>query len=405
MKKIILLCILILISCGQKVKSHIETCKVKKGKFNIEVVETGEIQAVEAVNISSPPMSWRFGQQKITQIIDDGTEVANGDTVILFDPSEVEKAIVNAKMELEIAEAELEKLKTEQESKIHELKADLKMAEISYEISKLQLEQAVYEPDITKKEIGLNLDKARISLDKAGEEIENQKKIHIEEIHQEKLKINQLKDNLDEANQTLKNLTVVSPGDGIAIIRKNWRTGNKWQVGDQTWSGNPLIDLPDLQLLCAESEINEVDISKVALDQKAEIRLDAFSESVFHGKVTEIAALAKVKDEEMKSKIKVFPVKIQIEETSKKLMPGMTVSCKIMVDQLNDVIYVPLEAIHTEEGKEYVYLKKGNKYQKREVVTGDSNDDFSVIIEGLKEGDVVALCDPFEKEDVKGEGS
>jgi RND family efflux transporter MFP subunit len=214
-----------------------------------------------------------------------------------------------------------------------------------------------------------------------------------------------LENNLEEANQTLKNLTVISPGDGITVIRKNWHTGNKWQVGDQTWSGNPLIDLPDLGELCTETEINEVDISKISMDQKVEIRLDAFSDSVFHGKVTEIASLAKVKDEEKKSKIKVFPVKIHIESASKKLMPGMTVSCKIVVNQLDDVIYVPLEAIHIEEGKEYVFLKNGSSYHKREVNSGESNNDFLVITKGLKEGDVVALSDPFKTTGATGESS
>ena len=230
MKKVIFLCALLIVGCGQKVKNQVESFKVKKGEFNIEVVETGEIQAVEAINISSPPMSWRFGQLKITKIVDDGMEVEKGDTVIVFDPSEVEKGNVDAKMELEIAKAELEKMKAEQESKIQELESDLKIAEISYQISKLTLDQAVYEPEITKKEIGLNLEKANISLQEAREEIENQKKIHVEEIHQKELKINQLQNNLNEANQTLRNLTVISTGDGIVILRKNWQTGNKWQV-------------------------------------------------------------------------------------------------------------------------------------------------------------------------------
>jgi HlyD family secretion protein len=403
MKKVILLCALLIIGCGKQVKNQVESFKVKKGEFNIEVVETGEIQAVEAINISSPPMSWRFGQLKITKIIEDGTEVAKGDTVIVFDPSEVEKANVDARMELEIAKAELEKMKAEQESKIQELESDLQIAEISYEISKLNLEQAVYEPEITKKEIGLNLEKANISLQEAREEIENQKKIHVEEIHQKELKINQLQNNLNEADQTLRNLTVISTGDGIAILRKNWQTGNKWQVGDQTWSGNPLIDLPDLRVLRVETEINEVDISKIALGQKVEIRLDAFSDTLFHGTVTEIAALAKIKDQEKKSKIKIFPVKILVEGTSKKLMPGMTVSSKIIVDKVDDVLFIPLEAVQKDAGQDYVYLKKGSAYQRRDVVTGESNNDFVIIKEGLTEGDAVALANPFEKETVKGE--
>ncbi len=403
MKKMMLISVVLVISCGPDIKSDIETFRVKRGEFNIEVVATGEIQAVEAVNISSPAMSWRFGQLKITRIVDDGTEVVTGDTVICFDPSEVEKAIVDARMELEIAEAELEKLRAEQESKIYELEADFRIAEIAHEISKLKLEQAVYEPEITQKEISLNLDKARINLNKAAEEIENQKKIHIEEVQQQKLKISQLEANLEEARRTLRSLTVVSSGEGIAVIRKNWRTGGKWQVGDQTWSGNPMIDLPDMRVLRVLCEINEVDISKIALNQKAEIKLDAFSDSVFFGQVSEIAALAKIKGDQQKSKIKVFPVKVLIEGSHAQLLPGMTISCKIIVDRLHDVLYVPLEAVHPEEGHDYIFIRKGKSFKKCEVLTGRSNNDFIVIEKGVSEGDEAALSSPMSQKGAEGE--
>ena len=164
-----------------------------------------------------------------------------------------------------------------------------------------------------------------------------------------------------------------------------------------------MIDLPDLRVLRVETEINEVDISKIALGQNVEIRLDAFSDTLFHGTVTEIAALAKIKDQEKKSKIKVFPVKILVEGTSKKLMPGMTVSNKIIVDKMDDVLFIPLEAVQKDADQDYVYLKKGGDYRRRDVVTGESNNDFVIIKEGLTEKDVVALANPFEKETAKGE--
>ncbi len=401
MKKLLLICITLLLCCSPKVKTKVQTASVKRGEFDINVVETGEIQATESLNISSPPMSWRFGRLKITKIIDDGTEVSVGDTVVLFDPSEVQKAIVDANAELEIARAELEKLRAEQGSRIEELEADLKVAEISYQISQIELEQATYESDIKRKEIALNLEKAKISLDKAKEEIENQKNIHVEELHQSELKIKQLENNLEEANKTMRDLTVLSRGSGVAIIRKNWYTRNKWQVGDQPWSGSPLIDLPDLRELKVETEINEVDISKIKLDQEVEIRLDAFSDTVFAGKVISIAALAKFKDREEKSKIKVFPVEILIAGTSKKLMPGMTVSSKIIVDKIDDVLFVPLEAIIKKEDGDFAYVKSGNSFKERKVTVGLANNDYIIIEEGLEEGDKVALSDPFQENNEK----
>lgn len=384
---------MLLTGCHSKTATEVELCSVKEGLFYIDLTEEGEINATRAINISSPAMSWRFGMLKIIQIVEDGQEVHASDTVIVFDPSEVQKAILDAEAELEIARAELEKMKAQHSSKIDELKTNIKISEISHRISEINLEQATFEADITRKEIRLNLDKASIALDKAREEVLNQEKIHTEEIQQSMLKIKQLQANLSEAHQTLTDLTVVSPASGIAIIRKNWATGNKWQVGDQPWTGSPMIDLPDLNELKVEAEISEVDVSKVTLGQRVEIKLDAFSDTSFTGRVISIANLARFKGED--SKIKVFPVEILLEGTSEMFLPGMTVSCRIIVDQVDDVLYIPLEALFVEGRDNYVYVRSGGAYEKKKVVTGQKNNDFIVVREGIDKEDRLAMADPY----------
>lgn len=390
--------LLILSNCSKKVEKSVQTCKVKKGVFDIEVTETGEISAVNAINISSPAMSWRYGNLKILKIVEDGSEVKRGDTVIIFDPSEVQKVISDVKAELEIANAELQKTIAEQELRLDELEADLKSASLSYDISKIEFELASYESEIRKKEIQLNLDRSKLDLDKAAQVITNQRKINIEDINQSNVRIRQLENNVNEAKNTLENLTVTSPAKGIAILRRNWSTGNKYQAGDQTWSGNAMIDLPDLSVLKAVTRINEVDISKIKLKQKATIRLDAFSDTTFSGSVISIANLAISKNDRTQ-KIKVFTVEIVINGKSKLLMPGMTVNVKVNVDKLQNILYIPLEAAFKKDKDDYVFIKKGTSFEKRTIITGKVNNDYVTVLKGVEEGDVLALADPFEKKE------
>lgn len=101
----------------------------------------------------------------------------------------------------------------------------------------------------------------------------------------------------------------------------------------------PLIQLPDLSSLKAIVQINEVDIAKISKGLRVEIRPDAFSDSIFTGKVETIANLAVNK--ERSSKIKVFPVEILLNETDRNLLPGLTVSCRIIMDKVEDVLYIP----------------------------------------------------------------
>lgn len=402
MRRLIQLFILLTIftACNNSTDPIIETYTVKKGDFKIDLTETGELNATKSLNITSPAISWRFGMLKINQITEDGTEVSKGDTVALFDPSEVYKAKLDAMAEMEIAKAEFEKQKAEQSLRIEELESDLKINQINYKIAELQLKQATHESDVAKKEIQLNLEKTKIDLDKAQIEIDNQKKIHKEEEIQSQLKIKQLLTKVHEADLTINKLTIVSPGNGIAIVGKNWTTDNKWQVGDQPWSGTPLILLPDLSEFKVETDINEVDIAKIKVGQKAEIRLDAFSDKIFTGKITSVATLAKFKDEK-KSKIKVFPVGIILDEVSKELLPGMTVSTRIIIDVIPDVLYIPAEAIFKNGSEDYAWVKSGSQFKKKKIVVGLSNTDFVIVEQGLDEDDVIALSAPEEEKEEK----
>ncbi|MDR2139126.1 MAG: HlyD family efflux transporter periplasmic adaptor subunit [Tannerella sp.] len=403
---VLTVCFLLLFSsCGRKETGEIPLAEAERGVFYIDLYEEGEIEATHSINISSPTISWRYGNLKITQLVKDGQDVNAGDTLIVFDPSEVQKGIVEAEGRLEISLAELEQMTAQHQSDLEELNADYEVARLSREISAIRFESAEYESEVKKKEIQLNLDKAGIALDKAGEQIENRIKIQKEEVKQKNLAIEQDRARLNEAHETLNKMFVVTPSPGIAIIARSWNSGNKFQVGDQCWSGFPVIQLPDLSSMKATVKINEVDIAKISKGLKVEIKPDAFSDSVFSGTVSTVANLAVNKDET--SKQKVFPVEILIDGTHANLLPGLTVSCRILIDRIDDVLYVPLEAVHQEGNTCFVYKKTGSGFGKTEIERGAVNADFMVITSGLNEKDRVALIDPFlkEKEEKKREST
>jgi multidrug efflux pump subunit AcrA (membrane-fusion protein) len=402
-KVIILLFCIGLISCrGKKAAQEVQTTFVKKGTFTEELTEVGNVKAVNSVNINAPNISYRYGGLKITKMTTDGKEVEKGDTVMVFDPSEIKKAIINAQQQLEIATAEFEKLKATQQSEIEDLESDLEISRISQEISKINFDQAVYESEVTKKEINLKLETANIALARAKEQIENKKKIQQEEIYQKTLNIKQLTATLDDATRSVNSLFVISPSSGIAILKDNWMTNQKWQVGDQPYSGTSLIELPDMDAMLAEVKINEVDIAKVATGLKVEIKPDAFSDSTFKGKVTAVANLAQNKDS--KSKIKIFPVQIVIDGKSKSLLPGLTVSCKIIIREIPGILYIPIDAIFKDQTNDFVYARTNSGFKRKPVKIGSVNSDFAIISEGLKENEELALTDPYlNKEEIKAQ--
>lgn len=396
----VILVIFVLISCGKKKEvQEVAIGNVTKSTLFLEIYEEGEVEAINSTNITAPNISWRFGNLKITSMVKDGKEVEKGDTLVVFDPSEVNKGVVDAESRLEMNLAELERMEAQHQSDLEELRADFEVTRLSQEISKIRFESAGYEADIKRKEIQLNLEKANIALDRAKEQIDNRIKIQKEEVKQKKLSIDQDRARLKEAHETLQKLYLISPSSGIAIINRNWSSGNKFQVGDQTWSGFPLIQLPDLSALRATVKINEVDIAKIEKGLTVEIKPDAFSDSVYSGVVSSVANLAVNKDGS--SKIKVFPVEINVNETSEKLLPGLTVSCRIIIGKVENAILVPIDAIRTEGDETYVYKKTAKGFERVTVETSSANSDYIIVTKGLEVNDKVALSDPFVKEGKK----
>ena len=145
------------VACSKKAVKDVPLAKVTLGTFILEINEEGEVDAVRSINISSPSISWRYGNMKMTQIIKDGTEVKAGDTLIVFDPSEVKKGVSAAEGRLGMNRAQLQKLVAQQQSDLEELKSDYEVNRINQEISKIRLESAGYEANVKKKEIELNL--------------------------------------------------------------------------------------------------------------------------------------------------------------------------------------------------------------------------------------------------------
>ena len=397
-KSIILSSILLMMACASdKEESKIPEAKVQEGTFQVDLYEEGQIEAFSSININAPNISWRFGNLKIAELVEDGSQVKSCDTVCVLDPSEVNKAILESEDRLIVSRAEMEKMMAQHQLDMENLQAEYRTSEITFEITRMQLESAAYESDIKRREIELNLEKAGIALERAKEQIENRRRIQQEEQKQMQLSIDEDEARLKEAHETLDKLSMVSPSDGIAIISHNWSTQNKYQIGDQMWPNNTLMQLPNLSKLKTKININEVDISYITRDLRVEVKPDAFSDSTFTGRVIHVANLAVNKDNN--SNIKVFPVEILLDQTNKNLLPGLTVSCRVVIDEIEDVQYIPLEALHTEGNIKYVYRRKGGEYERVEVQTGLTNSDYVIITEGLKRNDHVALIDPAKLEE------
>jgi HlyD family secretion protein len=210
--------------------------------------------------------------------------------------------------------------------------------------------------------------------------------------------VNTRKERLDKAKEQLGKMTIRAPSPGLVIYGTgiaSWRRERETEeirVGGTAYQGRTLITLPDVTEMQVAAAVNEVDLPKVELGQRANIVIESLPHIRPTGTVEKIAALHN-RQSWYASDVKEFDVDITVEG-SEGLKPGISARVEIIVDSLRDVIYVPLEAVFERDGQEICYVAASEEFVARPVKTGKSNFDFVEIQQGLAVGEKVALFIP-----------
>jgi hypothetical protein len=188
---------------------------------------------------------------------------------------------------------------------------------------------------------------------------------------------------------------IKAPKSGMVIYRRGW-DGNKQGVNStiSAWE-NIVAELPDLSVMISKTYVNEIDISKIKPGQEVKIGIDAFPEKHFTGRVTEVANIG---EQIQGSNAKVFEVKILVNEFDSILRPAMTTKNTIVTATLNDVLYVPMESVFSNDSNTYVFRKSGGRIVKQQVIVGLSNENDIIVKAGVEEGQELYLVQPENAE-------
>lgn len=371
------------------------TLEIKKDKFESIVETTGEIFASKSVSVTAPPLRWRI---QVIWIVKDGEEVKEGDVLVKFDPGELQKELNERESELKSLKAELKQREENLKSMELDYEMQMNQAKLDYELAKVQV---VEDEGLLPKK---NLEEAKLKL-KASEERFNKTKEKLESAKREaeanleitRVKLKNAQSNYNFAKESLDKMVVKAPSSGLVVLNEIWVGGEerKVQVGDSVWPGYSLISLPDFSTLKSKVWASEIDAGKIVKGQKAIVSIDAFPGLKIKGEVESIAQVGAKRDWE--STKKEFEVILSLSKIDERLRPGMTAHGEIIVEEIKDVIKVPIESIKEIEGKNFVYLKKGFGIKKQEVKLGKRNSTHIIVEEGLKEKDKIFLIPPEEK--------
>jgi RND family efflux transporter MFP subunit len=355
----------------------IPAAEVVQGDLVMTLEESGELKAKRSATITAP------NDKLITYLAPEGTWVKEGDLLVQLESGKYEIAVQEAQSGLQVAQAQLEKAKSDLQAQRYKEEAAGKQYQ-----SLLELQAKGFAMESEVEDARLN-----------HLELQSKSSSFQAAVDQEKSEVERARNALNQVQRKLESNAVFAPIEGLVVYAYVGRPeeGKKVELGLTPYEGQPLMELPDVTSMQVLTEVNEMDVEKVKPGQSVEVRLDAVPDAVFNGKVARIGSLARHKVSRASGKrtgVKVFSVDVDITDADERLRPGLSSTVSIRVQEFSEVTYAPVEAIFNENGRTVAYVQSGRSVKTVQVECGTSNNEHVIIRAGLAPGDRVLLARP-----------
>ncbi len=266
----------------------------------------------------------------------------------------------------------------------------------------LSLQQAEAKLDIFRRyEFVKEFQKTWATLLEAKDKLERQKAVARSKLAQAQAQLNSRQANFARAKERLNNLRediencvirAERPGFVVYEAPPRWRNEGPLQSGSEVRRKQSILRLPDLTVMACKVNIHEAQIDHVAVGMKASLSVDAFPNQRFEGTVTKKAVLPSSQSTWLNPDLKVYETEITITGENSALRPGMTATVDILCENLDDVLYIPIQSVQTnDDDSHYCYMAEGSQ---RTVKIGKRNHIFVGIEDGLKEGELILMSPP-----------
>src|SRR5512139_425915 len=340
---------------------------VEKGDLARSVVATGKIQPLTKVQIKSKASGIVKGL-----LVHYGDRVKQGQVLAELDKELLEASVREARANLLAAEAAWERNKIEAEG------PDLPFLKSALERARKLYADGLIAPSL--------LDDA----DKAYQMGLNKQTAAKSQASVSKAEVEKARASLEQSESDLRYATIVSPMDGLVLSRDV-------EVGDAVSSilvlgsqATRVMTLGDVSEVYVLGKVDEADIGRVYMGQRARIVVESFKDKSFEGKVTKISPLGVEKDN-----VTTFEVRVSIRNPGGELKTNMTANAEIILEEKKGILMVPESAVlYDKERKPSLEVPdpKGEGGRRKVAVKlGISNGVKTELVEGLKEGDKVVL--------------
>jgi RND family efflux transporter MFP subunit len=404
---------------SEKTVKHL-THTVARDTLAVMVTENG---AVESSNNKEIKCLVKGGST-VLWVIETGTIVQPGDELVKLDQSQIEDKILQQKIvyesalankitaESDVAVAEtsvteyLEGTYQEEKSKIEkeifEAEQALRKAELSLQsalrltakgvVKDLQLEGEQFAVDSARKD--LELKRTRLeSLEKYNkvkslQELRSKLRAAQAKLASFEASLELEKTRLDREKLQLVNCVIKADTAGMVIFPSMaaWKDTPDITEGAVVREQQTLLMIPDVSNMQVKVGIHESKIDRLKVGMKAKVQLQ---DLVLEGTVSEIAEVTRPAGWWTGNLVK-YDTKIKLDPHPS-LKPGMSAIVDIILAEHKDVITVPVAAIVEGANGFFCWVQTNDGVKKRAIRVGDTNDQFTMVLDGLNVGDAAIL--------------
>lgn len=373
----------------------IATAAAQRGEFLVLVRARGSLQAQRSVPIIAP----HIHNLTIVWLAPPGSHLRPGDPVVRFDSSPAEQDLGEKLSTLQQAQATLAQARAQAQILAQQDQLDRATDENNVQVAKLNVvKQSILgaiagqeaQIDLQTAQEALRVENAKINLD------EKSSQAKIASAQREVAKA-QFDVNLDR--DYLAHMVLRTPIAGVVTYMMNrsqgWMNAKPFKVGDAVWPRATIAEVPDLDTLEMEGNLEEVDRGRVHAGQSVRVHVDALPEATFRGRLAAISPLAEADMDGGFPPKEAFKAYGQMSRVDPRLRPGMNGTLDIVVQRLPDAISIPSQALFTRQGRPVVFVQQGGQFRPVSVRVLARNPD-AVAVSGVAEGARVALADPTQ---------
>ncbi len=365
--------------------------EVSRGDFVIDLELAGELQATTSVPVIVPDIG--SGAQ-VTSIVPEGQRVEEGQVVLELDRSVLDRQLIDARNNLEIARTRIGQQKAQLELRLADLAAAVERSELALQGTRMRVTDSEAVPRVEREAARIDVQTAELALDQARATLEQARLQGEAQLELLAIQSRQSRELVERTQARLEATTLSAPVAGV-VVHVDAPEGRPVGQGYMVYPGTKVLELADPTELQVVAWVHELDAGALVTGQRVAVVLEAHPDLTLEGRVAIISDMAVTMPTLPGKRLRTV---VELERIDPVLRPGMSVRAEIEVERLDDVLSVPREAVFERDDGPCVMRWTGGAWRPVPVQPGSTNDTHVVISGDVAPGDRVALVDPARVE-------